>query len=409
MKIYVTRHGQVAQNGAYYNGDAEINLTELGRQQATLLGKRMRESGFQGKIYSSPLLRTMETAELIAEETGSVIVPVPWLHEIFSDQSRIDAYQGYSLEELRKCCSHIADDVVLEYPWWTKHAETSAMVLNRVSKGLEEYLREGKEDVILVGHGASGGAVHDYLHLREGGLIWNCCLGLYDTEHPENNFGNDVSHLPKHMISSNKIMGMDIDFDIYLKKTYQISLPEKLREEKGVKLLHIGDTHSITYPYYTQIIKMVRPDIIVHTGDSADEVKVGRIPGTEAEYLEKVQVLLDILKDAKCKVYWVPGNNDLPKEIAKRAPFIEVVQPDTVLQIEGVDFCLTHSKEQITKKADIYLYGHGRRAENGELEKRVPGSDALYLNVMWNTYVCVLPQKDIYEFTRPEYKDKIWK
>ena len=90
------------------------------------------------------------------------------------------------------------------------------------------------------------------------------------------------------------------------------------------------------------------------------------------------------------------------------APFIEVVEPNTVLQMEGIDICVTHSKEQITKKADIYLYGHGVRADNSEQEQKMSGSDSLNLNVMWNVYVLTLPQQGLYEFERPEYKKGIW-
>ena len=76
MKIYVTRHGQIDLNAEYHGGNAllpvgEVLLSELGREQATLLGKKLCKLGFAGKIYASPLLRTMETAELIAKETGA--------------------------------------------------------------------------------------------------------------------------------------------------------------------------------------------------------------------------------------------------------------------------------------------------------------------------------------------------
>ena len=413
MKIYITRHGQVDVTAEYFNGDislpkGEVPLSELGRQQATLLGKRMKELGFCGKIYSSPLLRTMETAELVARETNSVIVPTPWFHEIFWNQEEIDHYRGYSAEELREFFPHVAEDAAMNEVWWATKAESIEMVYERVAKGLEEYLNEGEEDILLVGHGASAGLAHDYLKLRDGGFLWNCCLGLYDSIYPENNYGNDITHLPPHMVSSNKLMGMDIGFDDSLDKLYSIQVPAELKEEKSLKLLHIGDTHSETYTYYKQIIKMVKPDIIIHTGDTADEIKVGRMPEMKAEYVSAIQVLLKILKDARCKVYWIPGNNDLPEEIAKSAPFIEIVQPDTVMNIGGVDICVSHSKEQITGKADIYLYGHGTRADNEELEKHLPGKQTLYLNDMWNTYVLVLPQKKLYAFERPEYSDGIW-
>jgi len=405
MKIYITRHGQVDSNAQYFNGEVslpagEVPLSELGRQQATLLGKRMKKLGFQGKILASPSLCTMETAELVAVETGSVIIPTPWFHGIFWNQDTIDAYRGYNVEELHNFFPHVSVDVVMDSIWWATQVETEEIVYERVSKGLKQCLKNSTEDILLVGHGASAGAAHDFLNLREGGFIWNCCIGLYDTEHPENNYGNDITYLPKHLVSTNKIMGIDIDFNDKFGKLYPIEMPSKLREEKALKLLHIGDTCSAAYPYYKQIIKMIKPDVIIHTGDSVDEVKVGRIPGTEREYIEKVQVLLNILQEANCKVYWIPGNNDLPDEIAKRAPFIEILQPNTVLQLEGVNICVTHSREQIAEEADIYLYGHGKRAEKEEIEEMNKNGETVYLNVMWSNHVCVLPQKEIYKFKR---------
>jgi len=393
MKIYITRHGQVAQNTEYYQGDVnlpkgEVLLSELGRVQASLLGKKLKNLGFQGRIFASPLLRTMETAERIAEETGSVIVPTPWMHEIFSDREGLEAYKGCTLSELKTYFPHVDKSIELEYPWWTNRVEDLDMVYERVNSGITTCLEEMDEDILLVGHGASVVTGLKILKLMDKDnpfWVWNCSLSMYDSKQPEQNFSNDVSFLPGEMVSCNKVMGRDIGF-----------------HTGGVTLLHIGDTLSDTYDYYRQLIGMVKPDIIIHTGDTADEVKVGRIPGTREEYLEKVQVLLNILAEADCKVYWVPGNNDLPEEIAKLAPFLEVLQPDTVLHIEGHDICVTHSKEQITKKADLYLYGHGKRAESYEAERELRGRDTWCLNVVWNIYVCMLPQKTLYEFARPE-------
>ena len=71
MKVYVTRHGQVATDAEYY-GDVnyprgDMPLSPLGREQAKLLGERLKKEGFNGRIFASPFIRTMETAELISE------------------------------------------------------------------------------------------------------------------------------------------------------------------------------------------------------------------------------------------------------------------------------------------------------------------------------------------------------
>jgi len=182
---------------------------------------------------------------------------------------------------------------------------------------------------------------------------------------------------------------------------YNIKVPEKLQRERGLKLLHIGDTVSATYPWYRSLIKAIQPDVIIHTGDSADELKVGRKAEDKEAYLDRVQFLVDILKESGSEIYWVPGNNDLPEEIAERAPFFKILQPDTVISLEGKDICVAHSRDQITKKADIYLYGHSSRYEVWSDERNTPESDEWHLNAIWNVYVCILPQRTLYRFERP--------
>ena len=217
---------------------------------------------------------------------------------------------------------------------------------------------------------------------------------MFDTKDFKAAFANDVSHLPYDMISNNRLLLKD--------KTYDIEIPEALKAEKGLKLMHIGDTVSADYPWYKELIEKVKPDIIVHTGDTADEVKVGRKPEVTEEYLDRVSALMDILKASGSKVYWITGNNDLPKEIARIAPFAEIIQPDTRLRIEGVNICVAHSKNQFTQNADIYLYGHSNRFEVWSDAMNTPESDVWYLNALWNAYVCVLPQRELYRLGRPD-------
>ena len=162
-------------------------------------------------ILASPHLRTMETAELVAKQIGSAIIPTPWLHEIFLDKNEIEVFKGCNAKDLQKFFPHVIENVSMEEIWWATMVENREMVYQRVLKGITEYLKNAKEDILLVGHAVSIGAVLDYFHLREDGLLWNCCLSRYDTNHPEYNFFNDVTFLPEHMVSSNKVMRMDID------------------------------------------------------------------------------------------------------------------------------------------------------------------------------------------------------
>ena len=355
MKIYVAKHAQAAD----MQGDAP--LSELGRKQASLLGDKLKRSKFQGKIYASPAKCAMETAQLVAAETGAGIYPTAWM--------RGEREDGGSVEE-------------------------------QVVAGVNALLtrEDTEEEYLLIGHSASVEAVRSRLNLRSMGVLWNCCLGRYDSMQPKYNHYRDIGFLPGDMVSDDQKLAMDMEFDADCTNPYGIEIPAQLREEKGLKILHIGDTHSAYYPFCRQIIRLIRPDVIIHTGDTADEIKVGRIPGTEASYLAKVRVLMDILRESGSTVYWNTGNNDLPEEVAKLAPFVNIVDINTVLRLGGQNICVTHARHQIEKEADMYLYGHSLCAETFEQEF---GTD-WHLNCEWSFNVCVLPQKKLYRIERPD-------
>ena len=62
MRIYLIRHGR--QESPLCN--VNVSLSPEGREQARLLGKRLLEENI-GEIWSSDLLRAMETAEILNE------------------------------------------------------------------------------------------------------------------------------------------------------------------------------------------------------------------------------------------------------------------------------------------------------------------------------------------------------
>lgn len=82
VRLYLIRHGQAGNNvGAIDESDADLGLTETGREQARRLGERMAEYGVDA-IYSSPLKRALETAKPIADRTGLPVQIVDDLREV---------------------------------------------------------------------------------------------------------------------------------------------------------------------------------------------------------------------------------------------------------------------------------------------------------------------------------------
>jgi 2,3-bisphosphoglycerate-dependent phosphoglycerate mutase len=71
VKLYFTRHGESEANllREISNRGLKHPLTEKGRQQARALAAELRLAGITS-IYTSPLLRAVQTAEILSEALG---------------------------------------------------------------------------------------------------------------------------------------------------------------------------------------------------------------------------------------------------------------------------------------------------------------------------------------------------
>jgi broad specificity phosphatase PhoE len=76
QELLLIRHGQSTANATgVWQGQMDFPLSEGGRWQARRVGRALAGMGFDG-IYSSPLGRAFETAEIVARETrfpGAVV------------------------------------------------------------------------------------------------------------------------------------------------------------------------------------------------------------------------------------------------------------------------------------------------------------------------------------------------
>lgn len=71
-QIFFVRHGETEWNklDKSQGGDIDIPLNDTGRNQSKLTGEYLKKYGPFDIIYSSPLIRAKETAEIIAKEIG---------------------------------------------------------------------------------------------------------------------------------------------------------------------------------------------------------------------------------------------------------------------------------------------------------------------------------------------------
>ena len=114
-------------------------------------------------------------------------------------------------------------------------------------------------------------------------------------------------------------------------------------DKKGPRLLHISDTPSLFFPELARLIKLLKPDYIVHTGDLVDNIKLQLYPGSIRRYEREVLSLLKILESSDAKaVYITLGNHDSPEYVKKHGGRIVVFDNDARCQIEGFDVSMCH-------------------------------------------------------------------
>ena len=180
-------------------------------------------------------------------------------------------------------------------------------------------------------------------------MMFNCSLSYVDPEAKKSKrVYCDTTHLPYAMTTSNFMYKKDFDTEAMEKEfAGEITLPDWVSSIKR-RILHIGDTESQSYPFFRALIKAVKPHVIIHTGDVADEVKVGRIPSTREEYLHKIKVMCDMMASSGAEeLIVVPGNNDLECEIAALLPTARIVKAGKTVTIDGVECQLSHSAAKI--------------------------------------------------------------
>ena len=197
MELYIIRHGQSANNALEEGGlrVCDPPLTDIGEAQADRLARYLTAAGDGAdgihtagmqqncaglefdRIFSSPMLRAMQTAAAVGMAMG--IRPEIWIdiHEeggIWLDEGDGRGEVGYPgltrSEIAARFPDFVVPDTITDQGWWNRPAEIKAewrARAMRVASVLHERFAGNEERIALVCH---GGFANDLLHAVFNGM-----------------------------------------------------------------------------------------------------------------------------------------------------------------------------------------------------------------------------------------------
>lgn len=146
MDIYFIRHGR--QSSPLCN--VNVPLSKEGREQAVLVGERLKGFGIQA-LYSSDLIRAVETAEEIGNKLHMDCRIIPKIREIdFGDwEGKTEQYLDEHYNQQRTAHTLGIEDIT--YPG----GENGEACFLRFQEGILEIIEDGYEKVAVVTHGVA--------------------------------------------------------------------------------------------------------------------------------------------------------------------------------------------------------------------------------------------------------------
>jgi broad specificity phosphatase PhoE len=147
--ITFLRHGESEGNaGGFIQGQSDIPLTENGLEQAQALAQAWKSEGMWfHQIFSSPLVRARQTAEIIAK-----VLEIPIEFNPVWMERRFGEIEGKSLEEVQQQDPPV--DFYDPYRAPAKGAETALDLFMRATQGLQDILSRPEGAYLVVAHGA---------------------------------------------------------------------------------------------------------------------------------------------------------------------------------------------------------------------------------------------------------------
>jgi alpha-ribazole phosphatase len=149
MRLFLVRHGEVIRRGqGKFLGFTDLGLSACGRRQVQTLAEYLENIPLD-QAWSSNLMRTRTTAEIICQNRGITPVSVPAFREM-----NMGKWDGKSWGEIKKKNPKVNPRAFSNLKeFFFPGGETWPQFRVRVIKGMEVLRREGQgKNILLAAH-----------------------------------------------------------------------------------------------------------------------------------------------------------------------------------------------------------------------------------------------------------------
>lgn len=212
-------------------------------------------------------------------------------------------------------------------------------------------------------------------------VILNIC---YNKNNPINSKGAEIMSSKRHLRR------------IFNRIFAKWEIPEEVINTAETKILHISDTPRSIHKKIIDLVAIINPEIIIHTGDLVDDIKLEFNKWEINRYEKYANRFLEALNTTKAKtIYVIPGNHDTT-DVLNKYKKIKIILPGSTIDIQGRRLSLGHINEELTSGGDYYLFGHNfDDSPYGKIQSSLNG--VKYISVL------LLPSEKIFSLEYPWY------
>jgi probable phosphoglycerate mutase len=145
VSVYLARHGQTAYNlEGRFQGQLPVPLDDTGRKQGGELAERATAYGFAA-LWTSPLQRARETAEIVAQRVGLAPVEDPRLMETDAGEWTDRSFEDVRAEAPELFSAFLAGEPDFAFPGGESFAQQEV----RVTAALDDVERGGLPALVI--------------------------------------------------------------------------------------------------------------------------------------------------------------------------------------------------------------------------------------------------------------------